>query len=137
MFVFETCSFQQENQRFFSFLFRTVEFEPSPAYSAENFSNLHNEKHCTTERLVDFRFLLTKKKLIEVYRIISSLCEPWRFIRSNEIVTYMFHVKPRDNVTFEQLHSTSVLGKLDIVWMSGFGERGRLQTNQLPKPVNS
>jgi hypothetical protein len=38
-------------------------------------------------------------------------------------------------VTFEQLHSTSTLGKLDIVWMSGFGERGRLQTNQLPKPV--
>jgi hypothetical protein len=47
----------------------------------------------------------------------------------------MFYLKPRDDVTFEQLHSTSTLGKLDIVWMSGFGERGRLQTNQLPKPV--
>jgi hypothetical protein len=47
----------------------------------------------------------------------------------------MFYLKPRDDVTFEQLHSASTLGKLDIVWMSGFGERGRLQTNQLPKPV--
>lgn len=94
----------------------TVEFEPSPAYSADNFSNMHNEKSGSSE---------------------SSLVEPWRFIRSNETVTYMFHVKPRDNVTFEQLHSTSVLGKLDIVWMSGFGERGRLQTNQLPKPTPS
>ncbi len=65
----------------------------------------------------------------------SSLCESWRFIRPNEITTYMFYLKPRDDVTFEQLHSTSTLGKLDIVWMSGFGERGRLQTNQLPKPV--
>jgi hypothetical protein len=48
----------------------------------------------------------------------------------------MFYLKPRDGANFEQLHSTSTLGKLDIVWMSGFGERGRLQTNQLPKPVN-
>ncbi len=48
----------------------------------------------------------------------------------------MFYLKPRADATFEQLHSTSTLGKLDIVWMSGFGERGRLQTNQLPKPVN-
>ena len=48
----------------------------------------------------------------------------------------MFHLKPRTDVTFEQLHSTTTLGKLDIVWMSGFGERGRLQTNQLPKPVS-
>jgi hypothetical protein len=49
----------------------------------------------------------------------------------------MFYLKPRTDATFEQLHSTSTLGKLDIVWMSGFGERGRLQTNQLPKPVNN
>jgi hypothetical protein len=67
--------------------------------------------------------------------IFSSLCESWRFIRPNEITTYMFYLKPRTDVPFEQLHSTSTLGKLDIVWMSGFGERGRLQTNQLPKPV--
>jgi hypothetical protein len=65
----------------------------------------------------------------------SSLCEPWRFIRPNEVTTYMFYLKPRNDITFEQLHSTATLGKLDIVWMSGFGERGRLQTNQLPKPV--
>ena len=49
----------------------------------------------------------------------------------------MFHVKPHEEMTFEQIHSTATLGKLDIVWMSGFGERGRLQTNQLPKPVRS
>jgi len=65
----------------------------------------------------------------------SSLCEPWRFIRPNEITTYMFYLKPRPDIPFEQLYSTPTLGKLDISWMSGFGERGRLQTNQLPKPV--
>jgi hypothetical protein len=48
----------------------------------------------------------------------------------------MFYLKPKPGTPFEQLHSTLTLGKLDIVWMSGFGERGRLQTNQLPKPVN-
>ena len=47
----------------------------------------------------------------------------------------MFYVRPRSDCSFEQLHMTTTLGKLDIVWMSGFGERGRLQTNQLPKPV--
>jgi len=93
-----------------------VELEPSNSYTVTNLCNLHHENSQHSE---------------------TSLCEPWRFIRPNEITTYMFYLKPRTDVTFEQLHSTSTLGKLDIVWMSGFGERGRLQTNQLPKPTPS
>ena len=89
----------------------TIELEPSVAYTVTNLTNLHHEN---SE---------------------NSLCESWRFIRPNEITTYMFYLKPKPEIPFEQLHSTLTLGKLDIVWMSGFGERGRLQTNQLPKPV--
>ncbi|CAF0719209.1 unnamed protein product [Adineta ricciae] len=91
----------------------TVDLEPSPAYTVTNMSNLHHEN---SE---------------------NSLCEPWRFIRPTETTTYMFYLKPRKDATFEEIHSTPTLGKLDIVWMSGFGERGRLQTNQLPKPTPS
>ena len=47
----------------------------------------------------------------------------------------MFYLKPHDDTSFEQFHSTLTLGKLDIAWISGLGERGRLQTNQLPKSV--
>lgn len=89
----------------------TVELDPPAAYTA---TSIQQEPSSQTE---------------------SSLYDAWRFIRPNEILTYMFYLKPRTDVTFEQLHSTSTLGKLDIVWMSGFGERGRLQTNQLPKPT--
>ncbi|CAF3135285.1 unnamed protein product [Rotaria socialis] len=92
----------------------TVELEPSNTYTVKNLSYLHHENSDHSE---------------------SSLCEAWRFIRSNEITAYMFYLKPRTDITFEQLHSTPTLGKLDIVWMSGLGERGRLQTNQLPKPT--
>ena len=70
-----------------------------------------------------------------IHHFFSSLIESWRFIRSSETFTYMFYIRPRKEVMFEELHSTATLGKLDIVWMSSFGERGRLQTNQLPKPV--
>ncbi|CAF0839377.1 unnamed protein product [Adineta steineri] len=91
----------------------TVALEPSTAYTAINLSNLHHEN---SE---------------------NSLCESWRFIRPNEITTYMFYLKARQDASFEEIHSTTTLGKLDIVWMSGFGERGRLQTNQLPKPTPS
>ncbi|UJR38297.1 hypothetical protein I4U23_030967 [Adineta vaga] len=91
----------------------TVELETSHAYTVTNMNNLHHEN---SE---------------------NSLCEAWHFIRPSETTTYMFYLKPRDDATFEEIHSTSTLGKLDIVWMSGFGERGRLQTNQLPKPTPS
>jgi len=67
----------------------------------------------------------------------SSFCEPWRFLRPNEVLTYMFYLNPRKDIPFDQAHSTVTLGKLDIIWISGIGERGRLQTNQLPKPAPS
>lgn len=67
--------------------------------------------------------------------LFSSFGDFWHLLRPNEVLSYMFYVRPRADCSFEQLHMTTTLGKLDIVWMSGFGERGRLQTNQLPKPV--
>ena len=42
---------------------------------------------------------------------LSSLCEAWRFIRPNEVTAYMFYLKPRTDITFEQFHSTTTLGK--------------------------
>lgn len=34
------------------------------------------------------------------------------------------------------LQSASIVGKLDIVWRTSFGERGRLQTSQLTRVVS-
>ncbi len=107
---------------------RTVELEPSNAYTVINLNNLHHENSEKYFSKISFF-------LIEFLSFSSSLFESWRFIRPNEITTYMFYLKARPDASFEELHSSSTLGKLDIVWMSGFGERGRLQTNQLPKPV--
>jgi len=89
----------------------TVEFEPTTAYSVTNLSHSHHQE--------------------------NSFGDFWHLLRPNEILSYMFYVRPRPDCSFDQLHMTTTLGKLDIVWMSGFGERGRLQTNQLPKPVPS
>ena len=107
---------------------RTIELNPSAVYTVQNLSNLHHETSQHSERY--FYYDLNRNH----FRF-SSLCEPWRFIRPNETTTYMFDLKPRNDISFEQFHSTLTLGKLDIAWISGFGERGRLQTNQLPKSV--
>ncbi|CAF0748720.1 unnamed protein product [Didymodactylos carnosus] len=89
----------------------SVDLDPTLAYTATNLNDLNNKK-----------------------RSENSLAESWRFLRSTEVRQYMFHLKPRANVSFEQQHSVTTLGKLDIIWISGLGEKGRLQTNQLPKP---
>lgn len=51
----------------------------------------------------------------------------------NESKQYLYCTKPRPDVKcdIKELNNTTYIGKLDIVWRSNFGERGRLQTSQL------
>lgn len=51
---------------------------------------------------------------------------------------YLYLLKPKKEIRFDAnaLNSITAFGKLDIVWVSGIGEKGRIQTYQLEKTVN-
>lgn len=46
---------------------------------------------------------------------------------------YMYCLTPQPNSDLKQLAAAKNMGKLDIVWRSNLGERGRLQTSQLQR----
>ena len=48
---------------------------------------------------------------------------------------YLFSLTPRNDlkVNFRQLKGATNIGKLDIIWRTNFGDRGRLQTSQLQR----
>ncbi|XP_034942331.1 trafficking protein particle complex subunit 13 [Chelonus insularis] len=51
---------------------------------------------------------------------------------------YLYCLKPQSNLVqhLKLLHGETSIGKLDIVWRSNMGERGRLQTSQLQRMVS-
>lgn len=76
--------------------------------------------------------------LLEVWYTFST----WKHVKSQE---------PHQQLTIKALHCgelffrsgfilkqkvTNAVGKLDIVWRTAFGERGRLQTSQLQRVVS-
>lgn len=59
------------------------------------------------------------------------------YMNQNDTRQYLYKLTPH-SPTFKNVKITNVVGKLDIVWRTAFGERGRLQTSQLqrvPPPV--
>lgn len=50
---------------------------------------------------------------------------------------YLYCLKPQPSLAKDPklLHNATNIGKLDIVWRSNLGERGRLQTSQLQRMV--
>lgn len=58
-------------------------------------------------------------------------------LNSMELRQYLFLLEPKKEIRFNSaaLKSISTIGKLDIVWISGIGERGHIQTSQLEKSV--
>lgn len=57
---------------------------------------------------------------------------------SNEIRQYLFqlHNIPQRSIDVRQLKSNTHVGKLDIVWRTNMGEKGRLQTSALQRIVS-
>lgn len=50
---------------------------------------------------------------------------------------YLYCLKPQLTLLkdLKMMHNATNIGKLDIVWRSNLGERGRLQTSQLQRMV--
>ena len=50
---------------------------------------------------------------------------------------YLYYLKPQPSLAKDpkMMHNATNIGKLDIVWRSNLGERGRLQTSQLQRIV--
>ena len=70
--------------------------------------------------------------------------EEWVFgpvnrFQPNEFRQYFFCLSPKEEIrtNFKLLKTVTVIGKLDIVWMSGIGCHGHLQTSQLERMAPS
>lgn len=70
--------------------------------------------------------------------------EQWVFgpvnrFQPNEFRQYLFCLSPKEEIkaNFKLLKSVTVIGKLDIVWMSGIGCNGHLQTSLLERMAPS
>ena len=68
--------------------------------------------------------------------------EEWIFGKINrfnpqECRQYLFCLTPKSEYKFNSklLKNVTTIGKLDIVWSSGIGEKGHLQTSQLERMV--
>ncbi|XP_054162614.1 trafficking protein particle complex subunit 13-like [Oppia nitens] len=66
--------------------------------------------------------------------------EHWVFgkvnrFNSQECRQYLFSLTPKPNIKYNAsiLKNLTEIGKLDIVWVTGIGERGHLQTSQLER----
>lgn len=59
-------------------------------------------------------------------------------LNPNESRQYLFVLTPKKEIRSNAslLKSINVIGKLDIIWYSGIGEKGHIQTSQLEKSVN-
>jgi len=57
------------------------------------------------------------------------------YLKSHDSRQYLFSLTPRSDLrlNYKQLKGATNIGKLDIIWRSNFGERGRLQTSQLQR----
>ena len=61
------------------------------------------------------------------------------YLQPQDSRQYLFCLTPRNELklTYKQLKGTTNIGKLDIIWRTNLGDRGRLQTSQLQRlPLN-
>lgn len=54
-----------------------------------------------------------------------------KFLNPQDVKQYLYKLTPKD----EKGRTANTIGKLDIIWKTTMGERGRLQTSQLPRKV--
>lgn len=60
-------------------------------------------------------------------------------VQPGEIRQYLYCLKPSEEarLNYRVLRGESNIGKLDLVWRTSLGDRGRLQTSQLQRMVFS
>lgn len=59
------------------------------------------------------------------------------YMKPSEIRQYLYQLKLKPKYSLQVFSDgAGAIGKLDIVWKSSFGERGRLQTSQLQRAVS-
>jgi len=65
----------------------------------------------------------------------SSLFGPVNVVQCGEIRQYLYCLQPRAEARLDSraLRGESNIGKLDLVWRTSLGDRGRLQTSQLQR----
>merc|ERR1719273_1399286 len=59
----------------------------------------------------------------------------YNYLQPQDSRQYLFCLTPRSDLklNYKQLKGATNIGKLDIIWRSNFGEKGRLQTSQLQR----
>lgn len=59
-------------------------------------------------------------------------------VQPGEIRQYLYCLKPNEEARrdYRVLRGESNIGKLDLVWRTSLGDRGRLQTSQLQRMVH-
>ena len=74
--------------------------------------------------------------------VLGDSKENWIFGNINrlnpmESRQYLFSLTPRTEIKLDPTlaKSVSAIGKLDIVWLSGIGEKGHIQTSKLERTV--
>jgi len=80
-----------------------------------------------------YLFLYQRLTIFCLYSIFSEQS----YMKPSDVRQYLFALKLKDQYSMLAFtEDASSIGKLDIVWKSSFGERGRLQTSQLQRAVS-
>lgn len=60
-------------------------------------------------------------------------------VQAQGVCQFLYCLTPNEKLSadLKSLSGATNIGKLDIVWRSNLGERGRLQTSQLQRMVNT
>jgi len=67
----------------------------------------------------------------------TLLFGPVNVVQCGEVRQYLYCLQPRAEALLDSraLRGESNIGKLDLVWRTSLGDRGRLQTSQLQRMV--
>lgn len=79
-------------------------------------------------RMASLNSVVMNKKEVPVFGKIN-------FLQPQDSRQYLFSLTPRNDLrtNYKQLRGATNIGKLDIVWRTNMGDRGRLQTSQLQR----
>ncbi|XP_073227783.1 trafficking protein particle complex subunit 13-like [Porites lutea] len=100
----------------------SVQLEPSAVYTVTDLNFIPADQ---------------KKDVSGDEAVAESIFGRGSYMNPNDTRQYLYKLTPVQP-TYKNVKVANVVGKLDIVWRTAFGERGRLQTSQLqrvPPPV--
>ena len=94
-----------------------VGLDPSPMFKETSLNNVMD----------------TKGNIQEDYQ--RHVFGKYNYLQPQDSRQYLFCLTPRSELktNYKQLKGTTNIGKLDIIWRTNMGDRGRLQTSQLQR----